>query len=121
MVAELAATPYGLVMVLSPSTLCLESDDEKLGMVADWQPLGLLCFWQSSDFVLMTRASKQLNPSTTAECVVSLVNREVGVIANPSQQTQLLFISFTKHIRLPECAKAHKGWLPTYQPLPNTT
>jgi hypothetical protein len=40
-----------LVMVLSPSTLCLESDDEKLGMVADWQPLGLLCFWQSSDFV----------------------------------------------------------------------
>jgi len=70
---------------------------------------------------LCTRESKQLNPSTTAECVVSLVNREVGVIANPSQQTQLLFISFTKHIRLPECAKAHKGWLPTYQPLPNTT
>jgi hypothetical protein len=31
------------------------------------------------------------------------------VTADPSQQTQLLFISFTKHIRLPECAKAQRG------------
>ena len=41
-----------LVMVLSPSTLCLESDEEELGMVADWQPLGLLCFWQSPPLLL---------------------------------------------------------------------
>jgi hypothetical protein len=47
--------------------LCLDADDEKLGMVADWQPLGLLCFWQSPPLLLYLP-----NVSTWGSVVVEL-------------------------------------------------
>ena len=56
-----------VVMFAVTKLLCLEADDEKLGMVADWQPLGLLCFWQSPPLLLYLP-----NVSTWGSVVVEL-------------------------------------------------